>query len=150
MHTHQQNYWNDILYYWYQSYHWYQWTIRLTNRIRLCILEKCGGEQLRISRPHVRWWPFRDRLYWVLTSFSLSFSSCRSRSLCSPLSIPSAEFSSSKIICNLLAPLSLVFTCAWHFKYTFSYPIISAGTKETRSKEGKNNLRHRHKTGITR
>ena len=27
MHIHQQNHWNDILFYWYQSYHWYQWTI---------------------------------------------------------------------------------------------------------------------------
>ena len=33
------NHWNDILFYWYQSYHWYQWTIGLTNRIRLCILD---------------------------------------------------------------------------------------------------------------
>ena len=36
MHIHQQNHWNDILFYWYQSYHW---TIGLTNRIRLCILD---------------------------------------------------------------------------------------------------------------
>ena len=43
MHIHQQNHWNDILFYWYQSYHWYQWTIGLTNRIRLCILDMCGG-----------------------------------------------------------------------------------------------------------
>ena len=42
MHIHQQNHWNDILFYWYQSYHWYQWTISLTNRIRLCILDMCG------------------------------------------------------------------------------------------------------------
>ena len=27
MHIHQQNHWNDIIFYWYQSYHWYQWTI---------------------------------------------------------------------------------------------------------------------------
>ena len=27
MHIHQQNHWNDVLFYWYQSYHWYQWTI---------------------------------------------------------------------------------------------------------------------------
>ena len=27
MHIHQQNHWNDILSYWYQFYHWYQWTI---------------------------------------------------------------------------------------------------------------------------
>ena len=27
MHIHQQNYWNDVLFYWCQSYHWYQWTI---------------------------------------------------------------------------------------------------------------------------
>ena len=43
MHIHQQNHWNDILFYWYQSYHWYQWTISLTNRIRLCILDMCGN-----------------------------------------------------------------------------------------------------------
>ena len=36
------NHWIDILFYWYQSYHWYQWTIGLTNRIRLCILDMCG------------------------------------------------------------------------------------------------------------
>ena len=42
MHIHQQNHWNGILFYWYQSYHWYQWTIGLTNRIRLCILDMCG------------------------------------------------------------------------------------------------------------
>ena len=41
MHIHQQNHWNDILSYWYQSYHWYQWTIGLTNRIRLSILVMC-------------------------------------------------------------------------------------------------------------
>ena len=39
MHIHQQNHWKDILFYWYQSYHWHQWTIGLTNRIRLCILD---------------------------------------------------------------------------------------------------------------
>ena len=47
---------NDILSYWYQSYHcslwtgiwstgyyhWYQWIIGLTNRIRLCILDMCA------------------------------------------------------------------------------------------------------------
>ena len=33
--------WNDILFYWYQSYHWYQWTIGLTNRICLCVLDMC-------------------------------------------------------------------------------------------------------------
>ena len=27
MHIHQQNHWNDIIFYWYQSYHWYQRTI---------------------------------------------------------------------------------------------------------------------------
>ena len=42
MHMHQQNHWNRVLFYWYQSYHWYQWTISLTNRIRLCILDMCG------------------------------------------------------------------------------------------------------------
>ena len=42
IHIHQQNHWNDILFYWYQSYHWYQWTIGLTNRIRLCILDMWG------------------------------------------------------------------------------------------------------------
>ena len=41
MHLQQQNHWNDILFYWYQSYHWYQWTIGLTNRICLCILDMC-------------------------------------------------------------------------------------------------------------
>ena len=29
MHIHQQNHWNDVLFYWYQSCHWYQWTIGL-------------------------------------------------------------------------------------------------------------------------
>ena len=42
MHMYQQNHWNMVLFYWYQSYHWYQWTISLTNRIRLCILDMCG------------------------------------------------------------------------------------------------------------
>ena len=42
MHIHQQNHWNDIIFYWYQSYHWYQWTMGLTNHIRLCILDMCG------------------------------------------------------------------------------------------------------------
>ena len=42
MHIHRQNHWNDILFYWYQAYHWYQWTISLTNRICLCILDMCG------------------------------------------------------------------------------------------------------------
>ena len=41
MHIHQQNHWNDIIFYWYQSYHWYQWTMGLTNHIRLCILDMC-------------------------------------------------------------------------------------------------------------
>ena len=27
MHIHQQNHWSDMLFYWYESYHWYQWTI---------------------------------------------------------------------------------------------------------------------------
>ena len=27
MHIRQQNHWNDIIFYWYQSYHWSQWTI---------------------------------------------------------------------------------------------------------------------------
>ena len=26
MHINQQNHWNDLIFYWYQSYHWYQWT----------------------------------------------------------------------------------------------------------------------------
>ena len=38
MHIHQQNHWNDTIFYW---YHWYQWTISLTNHIRLCILDMC-------------------------------------------------------------------------------------------------------------
>ena len=38
MHIHQQNHWNDTLCYW---YHWYQWTISLTNRIGLCIWDMC-------------------------------------------------------------------------------------------------------------
>ena len=29
--------------FWYQSYHWYKWTIGLTNRIRLCILDMYGS-----------------------------------------------------------------------------------------------------------
>ena len=33
MHIHQQNHWSDIPFY------WYQWTIGLTNRICLCILD---------------------------------------------------------------------------------------------------------------
>ena len=27
MHIHQYNHWNRVLFHWYQSYHWYQWTI---------------------------------------------------------------------------------------------------------------------------
>ena len=45
MHIHQQNHWNDTIFYW---YHWYQWTISLTNRIRLCILDMCEG----LGRPY--------------------------------------------------------------------------------------------------
>ena len=41
MHIHQENHWNDISFYWYQLYHWYQWTIGLMNRFRLCILDMC-------------------------------------------------------------------------------------------------------------
>jgi len=41
LHIHQQNHWNEIIFYWYQSYHWYQWTIGLTNRICLWILDMC-------------------------------------------------------------------------------------------------------------
>ena len=29
MHIHQQNHWNDIIFYWYQSHHWYQRTIEI-------------------------------------------------------------------------------------------------------------------------
>ena len=36
MHIHQQNHWNDTLFYWYQR------TISLTNSIRLCILDMCA------------------------------------------------------------------------------------------------------------
>ena len=50
MHMHQQNHWNRVLFYWYQSYHWYQWTISLTNRIRLCILDMCGGGRGEFKR----------------------------------------------------------------------------------------------------
>ena len=45
MHMHQQNHWNRVLFYWYQSYHWHQWTISLTNRIRLCLLDMCAAEK---------------------------------------------------------------------------------------------------------
>ena len=45
MHMHQQNHWNRVLFYWYQSYHWHQWTISLTNRIRLCLLDMCDPTQ---------------------------------------------------------------------------------------------------------
>ena len=50
MHMHQQNHWNRVLFYWYQSYHWHQWTISLTNRIRLCLLDMCGsfGERVKL------------------------------------------------------------------------------------------------------
>ena len=43
MHMHQQNHWNRVRFYWYQSYHWHQWTISLTNRIRLCLLDMCDN-----------------------------------------------------------------------------------------------------------
>ena len=56
MHIHQQNHWNDILFYWYQSYHWYQWTIGLTNRIRLCILDMC---ELLIIMLHSNAWTLK-------------------------------------------------------------------------------------------
>ena len=49
MHSHQQNHWNRVLFYWYQSYHWYQWTISLTNRIRFCILEMCAHHNQRLK-----------------------------------------------------------------------------------------------------
>ena len=51
MHIHQYNHWNDILFYWYQSYHWYQWTISLTNRIRLCILDMFVFEITKTKTP---------------------------------------------------------------------------------------------------
>ena len=49
MHIHQQNHWNDILFYWYQSYHW---TIGLTNRIRLCILDMCDRTSRSSPKAH--------------------------------------------------------------------------------------------------
>ena len=55
------------------------------------------GEQLHISRQHVRWRPFRDGRYWLLTSI------CRSKSLSSPLYIPSAESSSSNIFSKAIS-----------------------------------------------
>ena len=45
MHIHQQNHWNDLLFYWYQSYHWYQWTMGLTNPIRLQRLDMCANQK---------------------------------------------------------------------------------------------------------
>ena len=54
MHIHQQNHWNDILFYWYQSYHWYQWTIGLTNRIRLCILDICETSRQYLTSNSLR------------------------------------------------------------------------------------------------
>ena len=65
MHIHQKNHWNDIIFYWYQSYHWYQWTIGLTNRIRLCILHmgiwayvtQCNDSNaFSASPPNTIWW----------------------------------------------------------------------------------------------
>ena len=54
MHIHQQNHWNDILFYWYQSYHWYQWTIGLTNRIRLRILDICETSRQYLTSNSLR------------------------------------------------------------------------------------------------
>ena len=54
MHMHQQNHWNRVLFYWYQLYHWYQWTISLTNRIRLCILDMCENLLYRLLFAHYK------------------------------------------------------------------------------------------------
>ena len=54
MHIHQQNHWNRVLFYWYQSYHWHQWTISLTNRIRLCLLDTCALLSLSSSNETLR------------------------------------------------------------------------------------------------
>ena len=60
MHMHQQKHWNRVLFYWYQSYHWYQWTISLTNRIRLCLLDMCA--------PHP---PFLELMFMKLFRYTL-------------------------------------------------------------------------------
>ena len=73
---------NDILSYWYQSYHcslwtglwstgyyhWYQWIIGLTNRIRLCILDMCALKGL----------------------FNV-FLTCKGKNIAFPSSIPSTQ-----------------------------------------------------------
>ena len=104
MHIHQQNHWNDIIFYWYQSYHWYQWTIGialyparshgkiisplnemhihqqnhwndipfywyqwtigLTNRICLCILDMCGGSKTR-WRNITKLWVSKRGILWI-------------------------------------------------------------------------------------
>ena len=48
MHIHQQNHWNDIIFYWYQSYHWYQWTIGLQ---LLALQADVLGASARVSSP---------------------------------------------------------------------------------------------------
>ena len=74
MHIHQQNHWNDISFYWYQSYHWYQWTIGLTNRIRLCTLDMCGGEKTPPSQSE----PAYQVSYFIISNTNLKIT----RTLC--------------------------------------------------------------------
>ena len=47
MHIHQQNHWNDIIFYWYQLYHWYQWTIGQTI-VSVCVYWTCVAGNLHI------------------------------------------------------------------------------------------------------
>ena len=58
MYIHQQNHWNDIPFY------WYQWTIGLTNRICLCILDMCGGSKTR-WRNITKLWVSKRGILWI-------------------------------------------------------------------------------------
>ena len=60
--------------YWYQSYHWYQWTIGLTNRIRLCTLDMCGGEKTPPSQSE----PAYQVSYFIIRNTNLKIT----RTLC--------------------------------------------------------------------
>ena len=77
MHIHQQNHWNDTLFYW---YHWYQWTISLTNRIRLCILDMCvNNSSASVFKPQLAklacsvsvMWRSIDRLHSLIGTYSV-------------------------------------------------------------------------------
>ena len=77
MHIHEQNHWNRVLFYWYQSYHWYQWRLflsPLTPMESICeywtTLKKKG---LKIPFPRLSQYAFKRIQFCDLYSFSPAF-----------------------------------------------------------------------------